>query len=1548
LLYHTQVPDFGTVLETKIQTLQAMRTGQTQLLPTAFNTLLIEAGCSAEKTRKLIKWLKERLAIDPDMPALFVTTRQTHADDLAATLAWAKMVKTLEGMGFVNYRDGKVSAATSQKDYLAGGRRCIVSFEGIDSVDLELYRHGVVVMDEVRSLAAIPGGGTMEKAGQPSRTNPCVRALGMLCARAKYRVAMDADVSADGAVRDFLWSVAPQFDVLHVQLRQAALSRKAHYGFTESKRDTLIMKLRQRLALFRARYSRKKAMAGLEGQQLRKAALAVIHSWVKVKRRRAGEDPAELQLPFRDLGASVRDAPPSWKPVSIGMVRRQDGEAERDRLQSLRQLFQVHVAQMAMDAARKRFARLVERVFVIVGQRGQGSKVAAMANEIGAWTACEDDFYSGKGNDAVKRAHFKDTTRAWFWADVVIANSTLSVGVNVRIHFACCFLYTCASEQAPPLRVQLQGIVRVGRDEDDPLTDERIFVLIAGSAPTLDSDLVPQPQRHRRVLNELRAAAAEGRRAASAAKASGDERLDSPVQSVASESELSDKLLSLLAWSALEKADNCGRRHAIKLVELCKLPTRAWPRQLMEDMPDAECDELDAFEDNLKENAATARLKTEDGRVGAMSTAKQYEWKLDQLQQAAVAKGTSLDYQRGDFIAYQEGLRVSKGARQEKDARAHADEAIYNVVRHLTPFDWSGAAWPAVEDYAKVAHRIDAIVRRATLLHIPHDELVIIWEAQRRAGHAAHSEVVAPPHLMHKWLAEFASELGVSADQLLRPTTFRPEQHEWLQCHNRLRAKMGEAGLQQRDAERRLRLYDLAKKLGAKKVTKQMTIAKIVAAVLCDVLALTPPSPLNKDKACGPGEKKVPVEAAHGTFFQVAEAWEVEDEFDLLVPEIQLDMLDPERRTIRRVRAADWETTFEHLTNQACGDEELGGMLSDAEGEEEGDAGLNGDGVGGGGGDSGVALPHAPDPLLKSFQVDRARLRSVISECDHNAPAVAAAKAGIDARRNELHAASHGEGGGFSAAFVMLVHPTEPKVLMARECRDGYGTRRTGGGRRVPMREAFNPLGGKRKGEETGRQTAAREACEETAEHLSAAAKRGLCDGAPGVWAGDGTKSYVYVYRSPKGSDAGLHEKWRSVPETPTLMGVEWVPIEQLLDEAWCRQHCHDFSLEIIAAARPLLQQAATASGGAGPSGTHPDAAMHRQELKELDALHSHIARFEGFHSVARGFEMRCETGHTGPDGWVNLTDTYKETVGRRYVESHCLSRVESEKRWQGAPPRTATLQGGHSDTRTVCCGARAHDIDCENSDYRLICSLATQTGNVDLVPTAFDYVAHREAYIKEICELHDCSEGTAKRLANVVGNCGSYWTWLRNNALRVPSDGLAVFECKRCKAFLPQKQCDKNRGESNMTRELEALRTALFDHPRFRATVKAERGRLQRERLKPSRQHDASLWSTCVMQASENEVLGHIERALFRLGWDVWALIFDGLMAAPSAECTEPDVKKAMAAAEAACKECGWDIKLADKPLHGLQDETPKSIANALAAVETWACRMDAAGEET
>lgn len=689
-----------------------------------------------------------------------------------------------------------------------------------------------------------------------------------------------------------------------------------------------------------------------------------------------------------------------------------------------------------------------------------------------------------------------------------------------------------------------------------------------------------------------------------------------------------------------------------------------------------------------------------------------------------------------------------------------------------------------------------------------------------------------------------------------------------------------------------------------------------------------------------------------GRYFQVTADWVVTDKHynasGSVVSDIQLDMLHPEKRELIRVRAADWVDTFEQLNNQAVG-MEGDAMLSEEE-DEEGPDSDGGDGVGGGGVEGGGGIQSVIDPLHKTFQIDLPQLRSVITECETLAPEVATAKAQIDARRKELHDESQGEAGEFSAAFVLLVHPTEPKVLMAREQRNHFGERCRGGGRQQTV-VALNPLGGKRKGEETGRQTAAREAHEETAKKLSAEARRCLYSDAPGVWAGDSTRAHVYVSRSPNTRDAGLHELWSCVLATPTLLGVEWVPIAPLFDDAWCRQHCHGFSLSLIAAARPLLQQAAHGAAGPSGSGGNSDAngANVKQELKELDALHSHLARFEGFHSVARSFVLRCEGRSVGPDGWVELSDTYKQTVpsvGRRYVDSSGLPRVDSEKRWQGAPPRTATPQGGHSDLRAVCCGAKAFDIDCENGDYRLICNLAVQTGNEHLVPTAFDYVANRPTYLDEIGALHDCSEGVAKRLPNVVSYDGSYETWRRNNGLRTPSVGLNAFAGKKCKAFLPLKQY--KRGEPNMTRELLALRAALFEHIRFRDRVETERGRLEREGLKPRWQHDASLWSTCVVQASENEVLGIIERALFHIGWDVWALIFDGLMAAPSDACTEPDIKKALETAEAACKRCGWDIKLAEKPLHGLQGETPKSITEARKALDNWKMRQDVSGMET
>ena len=186
----------------------------------------------------------------------------------------------------------------------------------------------------------------------------------------------------------------------------------------------------------------------------------------------------------------------------------------------------------------------------MASQPKQADAVVKMADAIGARVAVDEGKYFGKGSDATKRAHFKDTTRAWFWADAVIATSTLSVGVNVRIHFARSFLYTFPGEEASRLRELLQGIVRVGRDADDPLDDERIFALISGWPPKLDFDPRPQPARHREMLTRMTSAAAENRRAAAAAQARADARLNPEgMPSAEAEEDLSDPLQSLLAWT---------------------------------------------------------------------------------------------------------------------------------------------------------------------------------------------------------------------------------------------------------------------------------------------------------------------------------------------------------------------------------------------------------------------------------------------------------------------------------------------------------------------------------------------------------------------------------------------------------------------------------------------------------------------------------------------------------------------------------------------------------------------------------------------------------------------------------------------------------------------------------------------------------------------------------------------------------------------------------------------------------------------------------------
>ena len=63
----SKVPKLGTSIST-------VGHGNVDLLPTEKNVLVIEAGCSAEKTRQVLAWIRAQLASDPKMPVIFLTT----------------------------------------------------------------------------------------------------------------------------------------------------------------------------------------------------------------------------------------------------------------------------------------------------------------------------------------------------------------------------------------------------------------------------------------------------------------------------------------------------------------------------------------------------------------------------------------------------------------------------------------------------------------------------------------------------------------------------------------------------------------------------------------------------------------------------------------------------------------------------------------------------------------------------------------------------------------------------------------------------------------------------------------------------------------------------------------------------------------------------------------------------------------------------------------------------------------------------------------------------------------------------------------------------------------------------------------------------------------------------------------------------------------------------------------------------------------------------------------------------------------------------------
>ena len=256
--------------------------------------------------------------------------------------------------------------------------------------------------------------------------------------------------------------------------------------------------------------------------------------------------------------------------------------------------------------------------------------------------------------------------------------------------------------------------------------------------------------------------------------------------------------------------------------------------------------------------------------------------------------------------------------------------------------------------------------------------------------------------------------------------------------------------------------------------------------------------------------------------------------------------------------------------------------------------------------------------------------------------------------------------------------------------------------------------------------------------------------------------------------------------------------------------------------------------------------------------------------------------------------------------------------------PRSATLQGMHSDLRAPLVGKFAHDIDCENSEVRLLCSLAKQMDFEQLIPTLFDYRDNRKSWLEKISLCHGVSESDAKRLATIIINGGRYETWIR----LVGQEGCGSNEdSQSCRKYLKS-------FVFRLSGEVRALRDHLLLHPRFRWT------QIDREKLKKEGMGDGAISNLLlprIVQACENEVLGIIHQSFSQDGWIVRAKVFDGVIVEPGSA-PRASLFDVMKGIEIFCLLRGWDIRLIEKPLHGHQMEPIRTLVDARKICRTFA----------
>lgn len=241
--------------------------------------------------------------------------------------------------------------------------------------------------------------------------------------------------------------------------------------------------------------------------------------------------------------------------------------------------------------------------------------------------------------------------------------------------------------------------------------------------------------------------------------------------------------------------------------------------------------------------------------------------------------------------------------------------------------------------------------------------------------------------------------------------------------------------------------------------------------------------------------------------------------------------------------------------------------------------------------------------------------------------------------------------------------------------------------------------------------------------------------------------------------------------------------------------------------------------------------------------------------------------------------------------------------------PRNTTLQAIQFDLLPCLCGAFGHYIEIENSIARILCSVAQHLDLVQMIPTLLDYRDNYQSWTTKLVNFHKISEDAARKWPNIImmGEIFVYKSWLR-------SEGVAGVESEEITfAF-------------KLAVEVAILSDEILRHRKFRWAT-ADRAKLVAEGMPQA--HIRATMFTRVIRSCQSDILSHVHRCCHNLGWIARSKAFDSLILEKGRD-AKSSLSDSLKMCQTSCVMQGWDLKLVELAMHGLQDNSIKAIQDA------------------